>query len=396
MRVLLMTSMEKGHLNPMVGVAQHLTDAGHHVGWLTLPAPASQLESLGVEVLALQDHPAPPEHLTGGEALARLVLDADRLRAWIRSLLIDAVPGQVDPVRAVMRAFKPDVVATDGMLYQGVIAAHLEGIPWAGVSSALTLLEPLDLDFALIRNVRALAGERAALFARYDLAPSFRTCECLSPELNVIFATTDLVGSDARVPPAGHLVGPSVPRGRRGDEVPFPWERLAEDRPLVYASFGSQIYHQPALFSLIAEAAAPVGVQVVMSAGELAHTSFARSLPGRVIVVDYAPQLQLLERAAAVVSHGGANSVMEAMTHGVPLLLLPICNDQPVQAYFLARAGVGRALDPLGADVMALREALGALLADGPERRNARRVASAYRTRDGAREAADRIAALGR
>jgi MGT family glycosyltransferase len=394
MRVLLMSSAEKGHLNPLVGVAQHCLADGHEVGWLTLPEPAEQLDGLGVEVLGLRRGGPPPPLVTGGEALARLVLDRDALRRWIRMLLLDAVPDQLEPVREVMRAFRPDVVAIDGMLYQGVIAAHLEGIPYAGVSSALTLLAPQDLAIDLLDTVRGLAQERAALFARYGLRPEFRTCECLSPSLNVVFATAALVGDDAPVPPRTRLVGPSRPRARRGDEPGFPWHRL-DGRPLVYVSFGSQISWQPELFQAIAQAAAPLDAQLVLSAGALAETDFARALPGGPLLVGYAPQLQLLERAATLVSHGGANSVMEAMDHGVPALLVPICNDQPVQAHFLARAGAGTSLARADASVENLRRALLQLLdAEGAARRNARRVRDSYRAHDGAREAARLIAGV--
>ena len=43
MRVLLATSAEKGHLNPMVGMAQWLMRDAHRVGWLTLPEPAEHI-----------------------------------------------------------------------------------------------------------------------------------------------------------------------------------------------------------------------------------------------------------------------------------------------------------------------------------------------------------------
>ena len=395
MRVLLMTSAEKGHLNPLVGVAQRLMGDGHRVGWLTIPEPAEQLAELGVEVLALEPQGAPPVLVTGGEALARLVLDRDALRRWIRTLLLDAVPGQIEPVRGVLRAFRPDVVAADGMLYQGVIAAALEGVPCAGVSSALTLLAPQDLDIELLATVRALSDDRAALFARYGLRPEFRTCEWLSPLVNVVFATAALVGDDARVPPRTELVGPSRPVARRGDEPEFPWRRL-DGRPLVYVSFGSQISWQPELFRTIALAAAPLGAQLVLSAGALAATDFAASLPGAPLLVPYAPQLALLERAAVLVSHGGANSVMEAMDHGVAPLLIPICNDQPVQAHFLAKSGAGLSLKRDEVGVASVRHALGLLLQpDGAQRVHARRVRDSYRARDGAAEAARLIAALG-
>jgi MGT family glycosyltransferase len=389
-RVLLASSPEKGHTNPLSGLALALRAAGHHVGWLAVPEASDQLRRLGVEVLELGGGPG---LVTGGEALARLVRDRKALRAWIRGLLLDAVPAQLGPARAALERFAPDVVATDGMLYAVVIAAEELGVPWAGISSALTLLEPPGLDFDLIRNVRALATDRAALFASYGLHPAFRTCECLSPRLNVVFATEALVGDDAAVPSATWLVGPSLPAGLRGDEPDFPWDRLS-GKPLVYASFGSQISWQPELFRAVAEAAAPLGVTLVLSAGELCSTGLLAGLPGDVVAVPYAPQLALLPRAAAFVSHGGANSVMEALAHGVPLLLLPICNDQPVQAHFLGRAGAGLAIDPAQATPERLRAALLRLLAEGPERAAARRVQFSYRSRDGAAEAARRVAAL--
>jgi len=401
MRMMLVTSPEKGHLNPMMGVAGWLRADGHEVGWLCLPEPSPQLAEVDVEVLHAQLPPPPPGGpalVTGGEALARLVRDEPALSAWIRTLLLDLVPAQIEPVRAVVRGYRPDVIALDGMQYAAVIAAHLEGVPYAGVSSALTLLEPQAVQSALLRNVRSLAADRAALFARHGLHPAFRTCEALSPRLNTVFATRALVGDDADVPAATVLVGPSAPRAARGDEVDFPWARLTPGRPLVYVSYGSQISWQPEVFARVLAAAAPLGVQVVLSCGELAaRAGWVAELPGEPIVVDYAPQRALLARAAAFVTHGGANSVMEAMSAGVPLLLSPVCNDQPVQAHFVTRAGVGLELDLAAASEAEVRDALARLVAPAsPFAARARTVAADYRQHDGAHEAARRIAGLAR
>ncbi|CAM3271763.1 glycosyltransferase [Corallococcus sp. ZKHCc1 1396] len=393
-RVLIATSPEKGHLNPMVGVAQWLRRLGHTVGWLCIPEPTSQLDGLGVEVLRLPHRETqPPGIETGGEALAKLVLDDVALGKWIRGLLLDAAPAFLEPVREVVRAFRPDVMALDGMQYAAVLAAHTEGIPWAGVSSALTLLEPRP-DIPLLRNVRALANDRQALFQKHGFDARFRTCECLSPRLNVIFATEAFLGPDAGVPPNTLLVGPSVPPESRGDEVSFPWERLG-GKPMLYVSFGSQISYQPELFRLIAEAARPFNVTLVLCAGELADTDFPNTLAGDVVAVPYTPQRQVLERAAAFISHGGANSVMEAMTAGVPMLLLPVCNDQPVQAHFLEKSGAGLARDPKHLTVETCREAIAQLLAPAsPMRERVAEISRSYRGHDGARVAAERIAGL--
>jgi zeaxanthin glucosyltransferase len=395
MRVMLVTSPEKGHLNPMMGVAQWLRRDGHEVGWLCLPEPSPQLHAADVEVLHAELPEAPPgELVTGGAALARLVRDEAALRGWIRLLLLELVPPQIEPVRAVVRRFRPDVIALDGMQYAAVIAAHLENVAYAGVSSALTLLEPAEVPSALLRNVRALAADRAALFARYGLAPSFRTCEALSPRLNTIFATRALVG-DAQVPPATQLVGPSTPPAPRGDEASeLDWDRL-DGRPLVYLSYGSQISWQPEVFARVAEAAAALPVQLLISCGELAtDAAFVSRLRGAPIVVAYAPQRAVLARAAAFVTHGGANSVMESMSAGVPLLVSAVCNDQPVQAHFVSRAGAGVALDLSTASVAEARDALARLLGTSYAAQ-ARAIAEDYRRHDGARTVARLLAELG-
>lgn len=53
------------------------------------------------------------------------------------------------------------------------------------------------------------------------------------------------------------------------------------------------------------------------------------------------PQLALLHRVAAIVCHAGHNTVVEALAHGLPLVLAPIRDDQPVVAQQVVRAGAG-------------------------------------------------------
>ena len=52
-------------------------------------------------------------------------------------------------------------------------------------------------------------------------------------------------------------------------------------------------------------------------------------LPGDPIVVSYAPQLEVVKRAALVITHAGLNTVLESLAEGVPLVAIPLGNDQP-------------------------------------------------------------------
>ena len=129
-------------------------------------------------------------------------------------------------------------------------------------------------------------------------------------------------------------------------------------------------------------------IALVAAMGELAEGFRARGLPPGIQCEPFVDQPAVLERADLVVTHGGANSVMEALTAGVPLLLSPLCNDQPHDLAFIERSGAGRGIDLDVASVDEIRGALRELLADGPERAAAARIAASYRAHDGAEGAA--------
>lgn len=394
-RMMFMTTEEKGHVNPVLPVAMQLLDRGHHVGWRCLPHGPDRLVNMGIDIEPSppRDQSAKPPLATGGSELAELVVDNQRLLEWIRTLLIQQVPEQIEPTRQALRRWKPDVLVVDPMLYQGIIAAHLEGVRYACVSSSLNPVTPDDLDCRHTRNMQAIEEERRQLFARYEMSPQFKVADCLSPELNIVFADGDYIGDDVEIPPATHLVGPTQPV-ERGDEVSFPWSKL-DGRPLVYASFGSQISHQPEYFELIAAATQSLDVQLVISCGPLADTSWAKSLPDHVIAVAYTPQRQLLDKVDVMITHGGANSVMEALVAGVPMMINPVCNDQPMQAFFARRRGVAIEADFESLSKDECGEQLRRLLAgDAPERLAVAEVSARYRQIDGARRAAALIEEL--
>jgi UDP:flavonoid glycosyltransferase YjiC (YdhE family) len=294
---------------------------------------------------------------------------------------------QIAPLRAVIRNFRPDIVVTDPMIYAAIIAAHKAGRPWVAMSNSLNPVLDGSVRSELLDTVAWLAPERAELFARHGLALNFSGCDALSPWLTLAFTTEAFIG---RTVPGVHLVGPSFPPGPRGDEADFPWDRLSLERPVVYLSFGSQIYHQPELFQRVIAATRSLGVQLVIAAQQLHASAILGALPDHVLTCGYAPQLALLPRASVFVTHGGANSVMEAIRFGVPLLVSPVCNDQFHQAHYVRQSGIGVALDLQSATDDACRAALAELLHNGAIRQRMKRVSESYQ-RDGAVEAASLI-----
>lgn len=386
MNVLFVTLPERGHLHPLLGPAAEVARRGHRVAFYAARDITATLAAASFEQLHASEVPPPAED-NRGAALAALVRDAPRLRAWVKALLLDGVPAAVERLERVVAAFRPRLIVADPMAYEAPIVAARAGVPWAALSSSLNPVVPDAMESDLIATNAWLAADRDALFARHDLAARFRVCDCLSPDLTVAFTTEALVGAPPR---DVVLAGPSRPRGARGDERDFPWERLRDACPFVYVSLGSQVFHQPRIFAKIVEAARGEPYALVISAGDLAASLDAPE----VIALPYAPQLALLPRAAAMITHGGANSVMEALSSGVPLLVTPICNDQPHNAHFVERSGAGIRLDLDVASVDEVRAGLRLLLAPGAHREAAARVASSYAARDGAVLAAERALAL--
>ncbi len=115
------------------------------------------------------------------------------------------------------------------------------------------------------------------------------------------------------------------------------------------------------------------------------------ALSGDPLVVDYAPQLELVKRAAVVITHGGLNTVLESLAEGVPLVCIPQGNDQPGIAARVAARGAGVVVPPRRANAERVRAAVRAVLEDESYRGAARKVQSAMSQIDGLERAADLI-----
>jgi UDP:flavonoid glycosyltransferase YjiC (YdhE family) len=397
-RALFVILPEKGHIHPFLGPAGELERRGWEVAFYASHDVGETLARAGFPRFLGGQKAVPPPDAHRGRELAQLVKDAGRLRAWIAAMLVGSVPAQIDPLREAAASFSPDVLVIDPMAYHGAIVARLLGVPWVGLSSSLNPVVPGDLESELIATTRALSVERAALFARYgDEAPPFRVCDALSPWGTAAFTTEAFVRpplAETRAPVL--LAGPTLPEGTRGDGGGVPTSALLgagrprAARPLVLMSLGSQIYFQPRMFETVIEAVRGKPLDLIVSAAELAG-GLATGLPDNVRVERWVPQLEVLARADALITHGGANSVMEALTFGVPMLVTPICNDQPHNARFVVESGAGLALDLATAAADQASAALDALLAPSGYLEAAARISASYRAADGSVAAADLV-----
>ena len=147
----------------------------------------------------------------------------------------------------------------------------------------------------------------------------------------------------------------STPRDDSGDAEVECWI-AASDEPFVYVSFGSFLSVRDDVLARVADALRETGLRAAIATGS-GDPARLGAVPAGWLVREFLPQVTLLKSAAAAVTHGGNNSVTEAATFGVPLVVLPFSTDQFAGAAALEREGVGIALDPNTATVPELAQA---------------------------------------
>jgi MGT family glycosyltransferase len=186
-----------------------------------------------------------------------------------------------------------------------------------------------------------------------------------------------------------HFTGPyHSPVGR---EVPgFPYEALT-GQPLIYASLGTVLGRLIHVFEQIAEACVGLDAQLVIALGGSAKPESLPELAGCPLVVEYAPQLELLQKATLTITHGGMNTTLECLTNGVPMVAIPLANDQPGVAARIVWAGCGEAVSVKSVNVPRLRTAIQKVLVEDCYQQNAVRLQKAIHRAGGVARAADII-----
>lgn len=327
-RFLLVVPPLVGHVNPLTGVAAELLARGHDVAWAGHPELIHRLAGAGQRVFdcAIPDTGlARPPSLTGPAAFRFL---------W-EEFFLPLAHAMAPGVTRAIETFRPDVVLTDQHAVAGALLAERHGVPH--VTSASTSAELVDPLASMPKVARWLEDRLAALRADLGVDPEGSGDPRFSPHGVLAFTARELVGATG---PGVHVLGPAIaPRATAPD---FPWEDLGPRLPVVLVSLGTA--NTDAGTRFLTEVAAALWLLADRVQGVVADPGDVLagvSLPEGTIVREYVPQLTLLSEVDAVVSHGGHNTVCESLWHGVPLVLAPIRDDQPIVAGQVVEAGAG-------------------------------------------------------
>ena len=134
-----------------------------------------------------------------------------------------------------------------------------------------------------------------------------------------------------------------------------------------------------------------MSVQLILSRGGGRFPAAESVSHQNTLIVDYAPQLEVLERASITITHGSANTMVESLLHGVPLVAIPLVFDQPGTAARLARTGAGISMSLKKAGTPRLRSAIQTILEKPEHKKAAEELQKACLNAGGVVQAADII-----
>jgi MGT family glycosyltransferase len=143
--------------------------------------------------------------------------------------------------------------------------------------------------------------------------------------------------------------------------------------------------------TIVAALAKHKDVQLVLSIGDQIDPKQLGSVPKNAIIVERAPQLDLLKLTSVCITHAGLNTVLECLAQGVPQVAIPVAFDQPGVAARIAdkQSGVVTSLDKLTPDH--LSTLLNEVLTNPVYRKNAKKLQEAIAEANGLTVAADLV-----
>ncbi|NUH42241.1 OleI family self-immunity macrolide glycosyltransferase [Streptomyces samsunensis] len=375
-----------GHVNPTLGTVAELVRRGHRVSYAAAAEFGPQVRAAGAALVPYETTLPASDRVEDWPsddpvAMSRLALDE----------AIAILPGQ-------LRAFdgdRPDLVLHDFGALTGRLLAHRWRVPViclasthvsaAGPEERRARQEMFEEHFAddprwseYRRRFREFLDDAGIALSIDDYTGLPE--RCLVPMPREFQIDGDAV--DGRYAFVGPCLGQ---RGHQGE-----WRAPVDDRPVLLVALGSAGSGQPGFYREVVAAFTGTPWHVVLATGTL-DPALLGPLPPNVEQHRSVPQLAVLERASAFITHGGMGSVLEAMHHGVPMVAVPQVNDQHLNAERLVELGLGRHVPLDKATAARLRDAVSFVASDSGVAARTAAIAQRMRRLGGAVTAADLI-----
>jgi MGT family glycosyltransferase len=358
MKILFINLPYHGHVVPTIGLVQELIKQGCEVTYLMPFDWEEKVAESGAKFYGYKNHRQLSEQIKNAYATAESIVE------------------------------QFDFIIYEQFFFLGKHLAEKYNKPVARIFTAPVTNEKLMKEFITSKGPLSIFKHKwiARAFTQ-DIAKgiSMKTDNWLDeiiynpPELNLVYTLREYQPYESEFPEEQYkFLGPSI------------YERKAESfdfvkgiNPVVYISLGTVIKGAVSFFQNCLEAFRDENIDVIISVGKNLDSRKLKNIPSNIHIYKSVPQLEVLNMADVFVTHGGMNSVSEALVYGVSMVVIPFVSDQPVNAQCIEKLGVGKRLEYSEVNKDTLKEYVQSVLLDADMKENIAKVQKLIRQAPG-------------
>lgn len=181
-----------------------------------------------------------------------------------------------------------------------------------------------------------------------------------------------------------------IPSTQYRKESAFPWEKITKEK-LIYVSLGTTFNRNSRFYKDCFDALQGLDCQVIISTGKSQNLDLPVEVPDNFLLVDWVPQLEILQRANVFVTQGGTSSVSESLNYGCPVVVVPQMAEQHIIGYWVEKIKVGKHFEGGKFNADMLKSAVEAVMKDQQYRQNSIKIGDSFRSSGGVTYGVDEI-----
>lgn len=347
MKILFVNLPYYGHIIPTIGLVQELVKAGHNVTYLLPYDWEGMIKESGAIFYGYENHKKLNQQIRNAFFAAEQIIDTFDLVIYEQFFFVGK--------HLAEKHKKPSIrIFTAPATNKDIMKKYISSGGPLGIFKSKWICNAWTND--VVKNMGIVLKTNNWLDEIvYNI-----------PDINLVYSTKEFQPfSDTFPNEQFFFIGASVYDRKEKDVL-----IKNSDIPIIYISLGTVIHGATVFFKKCIKAFSGKNVSVIMSVGKTFNIKRLGEIPDNFIVVNAAPQIRVLKQANVFITHGGMNSVSEAMTFGVPMIVIPFSADQPTNAEQIEKLGIGVRLDYSDLTIQSLTDTVFFVLNDEQIKQN--------------------------